>query len=476
MKNRLSIISMVMALLAFFLVTSSHQASADEKKYIIATDTTYAPFEYEDNGEYVGIDMDLIRAIAEDQGFEIEIRPLGFNAAVQALEAKQVDGVIAGMSITDERKQSFDFSDPYYSAGTTFAVKKDSGIKSYDDLNGKTVAVKTGTTGADFVNSIKDEYNLKITTFEDSANMYEDVLAGNSDAAFEDTPVMAYAIKSQGLELEIPTDTEEAKSDLGFAVSKGENAELLQMFNDGLANLQASGEFEEILNKYIGEDATVEKADNSFFGLIKANWQQLLNGLGRTLLITLVSIIFSLIIGMLIGLMSISRNTILNGIAVVYTGIFRGLPMIVLAFFVYFGIPSMFGIKLGSTAAGIISLSLNAGAFMGEIFRGGVNAVPVGQMEAARSLGLPYRPAMSKIILPQAIRIMVPSFINQFVTTLKDTSILSVIGLVELTQTGKIIIARTYASGNMWMIIGIMYIIVITILTFISNRLERRLK
>lgn len=152
--------------------------------------------------------------------------------------------------------------------------------------------------------------------------------------------------------------------------------------------------------------------------------------------------------------------------------IMRGLPLIVLAFFIYFGIPQMTGWRLSATFAGIITLSLNAAAYIAEIVRGGINAIDLGQMEASRSLGLPYRKSMQRVVLPQAIRVMVPSLINQFVITLKDTSILSVIGLVELTQSGKVIIARTYQSGNMWLIIGIMYLVVITVLTKLSKHLE----
>ncbi len=153
----------------------------------------------------------------------------------------------------------------------------------------------------------------------------------------------------------------------------------------------------------------------------------------------------------------------------------RGIPLIVLAFFVYFSIPQFLNIQLSAYIAGVITLSLNTTAYIAELVRGGIQAVAGGQLEAARSLGLPYPTSMRKIVLPQAIKIMIPSFINQFVITLKDTSILSVIGIVELTQTGKIIIARTYSSGNMWLIIGIMYIILITILTKLSNVLERKM-
>ena len=123
----------------------------------------------------------------------------------------------------------------------------------------------------------------------------------------------------------------------------------------------------------------------------------------------------------------------------------------------------------------MITLSLNTTAYIAELVRGGIQAVDNGQLEASRSLGLTYNTSMRKVVLPQAVKIMIPSFINQFVITLKDTSILSVIGIVELTQTGKIIIARTYSSGDMWLIVGLMYIIIITILTKFSNYLERRL-
>lgn len=220
-------------------------------KYIIATDTTFAPFEFEDkSGKFVGIDMEILEAIAKDQGFEYELQILGFNAAVQALEAKQCDGVIAGMSITDERKLKFDFSTAYFDSGVVMGIAANNNdIKSYDDLKGKKVAIKTGTEGATFAESIKDKYGFTTTYFEDSANLYEEVKAGNSAACFEDYPVLGYAI-TQGVGLKIVTEKEQGSS-YGFAVSKGENAALLKMFNDGLEHIKASGKYQEILDKYI---------------------------------------------------------------------------------------------------------------------------------------------------------------------------------------------------------------------------------
>ncbi|MCM3129521.1 amino acid ABC transporter substrate-binding protein/permease [Paenibacillus provencensis] len=442
------------------------------KTYVIGTDITFAPFEFQDvNGEFVGIDIDLLDAIAKDQNFQYEIKPLGFNAAVQALESNQVDGVIAGMSITDERKQKFDFSDSYFESGVVMGVGANNDtIQSYEDLRGQKVAVKTGTEGYSFAESISEQYGFSIVPFDDSSQMYDDVKTGNSVATFEDYPVLAYGV-TQNNGLKIVTDKEEGGS-YGFAVSKGQNQELLQKFNAGLTNLKASGEYDQILAKYLGEGEGVPAPTLSRGELILQSIPPLLKGLGQTLIYTIISLFIAFILGLIFGLMKVGQNKALRFIATVFVDLFRGIPLIVLAFFIYFGIPQAFGFTMPLYLAAILTLSLNAGAYVTEIIRGGIQSIDQGQMEAARSLGLPYRTSMMKIVIPQAIRVMIPSFINQLVITLKDTSILSAIGLVELTQSGKIIIARTFASFDIWLIVAIMYLVVITILTKIASSLE----
>ena len=472
-KKRLKLfIAFLVALVCFTQVSTPVQA--EEKTYIIGTDTTYAPFEFEnEEGEFVGIDMDLLEAIAEDQDFDYELRALGFNAAVQALEGDQVDGVIAGMSITEERKESFDFSDPYYSSGSQFAVLGDSEIDSLEELEGESVAVKTGTTGYDVAEELADEYGFTLSTFEDSVNMYEDLQAGNSKAVVEDYPVMLYASETGRIDLKFIGEQEEV-ADNGFAVNKDQNPELLQMFNDGLANIRASGEYDDIIARYLGEDALAEESEQqNIVSQFINNRTPLLNGLWRTIWLSFLSFFIALAAGIVLGLMRTSDFFLFKGIAQIYIDIMRGAPLIVLAFFIYFGFPQMTGLKFSANVAGMITLSLNAAAYIAEIVRGGIQAVDPGQIEAGKSLGLTNAITMRRIILPQATRIAMPSLINQFVITLKDTSILSVIGIVELTQTGKIIIARTYQSGNIWLIVGLMYVILITILTRISNQLER---
>ncbi len=230
------------------------EATPEETTYIIATDTTFAPFEFQNEaGDYVGIDIDILAAVAEDQGFEYELRPLGFSAAVAALESNQADAVIAGMSITEERQQKYDFSEAYYDSGVVMAISADdTAIKSYTELTGKTVAVKTGTEGATFAESIKDQYGFELVYFDESPLMYEDVKTGNSAACFEDYPVMGYGI-AQGNGLKMVTDMEKGSS-YGFAVLKGENTELLDMFNAGLKNIIESGKYQEILDSYISAE------------------------------------------------------------------------------------------------------------------------------------------------------------------------------------------------------------------------------
>lgn len=230
--------------------TEKTETTGETKKYIIATDTVFPPFEFTDaSGKFVGIDVDVLNAIAEDQGFEVEIQSLGFDAALLAVQSGQADGVIAGMSITDARKETFDFSDPYFDADVTMAVAKGSDIKSYEDLKGKTVAVKTATNGADYAKSIADQYGFTVVEFKDSPTMYQDVIAGNTVACFEDYPVMAYNIQ-QGAEMEIPEGMTAAGSQYGFAVAKGSNPELLEKFNAGLKDIMDNGKFQEIVDSY----------------------------------------------------------------------------------------------------------------------------------------------------------------------------------------------------------------------------------
>ena len=483
MKKFIAMLSAVFGLFMLGVFSQPQIQAASEKTYTIDTDVTFPPFVYANTeNKYVGIDLDLLRAIAKEEGFKVKIRPVGFNAAVQSVSAGQADGMIAGMSITEERKQKFDFSDPYYSAGIVMAVKDGSGIKSLSELKGKKVAVKTGTAGADYANSIKDKYGFEIVTFDDSDGVYNDVINGNSAACFEDSAVMYYAIKN-GLDLKVVTKPANT-TETGFAVKKGQNQELLKMFNEGLAKLKANGEYDKIIKKYTEGKATsktkvksqTETAeDRTVLGILKENKDAFISGIIETLKLTVVGIFCATIFGIFVGLLGVVPNKFCRGLSTTIIYIFRGLPLIVLALFIYNGVPSLIGSKVPAFLAGVITLMLNEGAYTAAFVEGGIESVDKGQMEAARSLGMPFGKSMRRVILPQGIKIMVPSFINQFIITLKDTSILSVIGLLELTQTGKIIIARNLEGFRVWAIVAVIYLVIITVLTLLSKWIERRI-
>lgn len=214
--------------------------------------------------------------------------------------------------------------------------------------------------------------------------------------------------------------------------------------------------------------------------IIDTYGSMLLAALGQTCLLAFLSLIFACILGLVFGLMNVSRSKVLRIIGGIYVDAIRGVPLIVLAYFIYFGVPyavkalGFTDFRLTALYAGTITLALNCGAYMAEILRAGIQSVDRGQMEAARSLGMSYGHSMRKVVLPQAIRTMIPSIINQFIITLKDTSILSVIGFPELVNTGKTVVANTMNAFGTWAVVGIMYMIVIISLSKIARQIERR--
>ena len=219
----------------------------------------------------------------------------------------------------------------------------------------------------------------------------------------------------------------------------------------------------------------------NLFGVFSEVYPTLVEGVGMTVKITVLSLIIALVLGIFICLMNISKNKLLSGIAKFYIWLIRGTPMLVQAFYFYFAIPQLIQAVTGSQfritvfTASLITLSLNAGAYISEIFRGSIESVNKGQMEAARSLGLSYAKSMQKIIRPQAVRICLPSLVNQFIITLKDSTILYAIGLSEIMYHAKIYVGRTMESFATYTWVAIFFLFIVTILSFISRAVERRM-
>ncbi|MEH7484022.1 amino acid ABC transporter substrate-binding protein, PAAT family [Bacillus sp. OV166] len=255
--KKLGLLSLLL-ILSIFIAACGSKDTADEKEkggkvYKVGVDTTYPPFEFKEGNDYKGIDIELINAIAKNQDFKIELSPMDFGGIIPAMQANQLDVAIAGMSITDERKKVVDFSTPYFDAGLTVVVKKDNtSIKSVENLKGKKVAVKKGTTGAKYAQDNAAKLGITVVQFNDSPAMFQEVSNGNADALIEDYPVISYAIAQKDLGLKIVGERLNGDQ-YGIAVLKGQNADLLKKINNGLAELKKDGTYDKIIKTYLGE-------------------------------------------------------------------------------------------------------------------------------------------------------------------------------------------------------------------------------
>lgn len=200
----------------------------------------------------------------------------------------------------------------------------------------------------------------------------------------------------------------------------------------------------------------------------------LMEGLQVTLYIFGIAIVIGFIIGLVVALLRLAPLKILNWIAKIFVDAIRGTPFIVQLFFIYFGLNSLAFISLDNTTAGIVTVAINAGAYFSEIIRAGIQSIDKGQTEAARSLGLNSTQTMRYIILPQAFRRMLPTITNQAIISLKDTSLLSVIGVADLTQEGRIQASATFDAFNVYLILGIIYFVVIYLLSALASFVERK--
>lgn len=206
--------------------------------------------------------------------------------------------------------------------------------------------------------------------------------------------------------------------------------------------------------------------------VISEHWNVLLDGLIVTLQISICALLVSIPIGIILGLCRISRNRVISFIAVCYVEIVRGVPLLVLLFWIYFVLGKF--LKMGPFLSGVVGLGLFSAAFIAEIVRAGIQAVPRGQMEAARSSGMTYFQAMRFIILPQAFRKVVPPMASQFITLIKDSSLVSVISVVDLTLIAKNVVATSFRALEVWTFVALMYFVVTFLLSQLINLIERR--
>ncbi|MEN0537441.1 ABC transporter permease subunit [Staphylococcus aureus] len=431
----------------------------------------YAPMEFEHtvNGktEYAGVDIDLAKKIAKDNNLKLKIVNMSFDSLLGALKIGKIDIIISGMTSTPERKKQVDFSDSYMMTKNIMLVKKDkvSEYKDIKDFNNKKVGAQKGTEQEKIAQT--EIENASITSLSRLPDVILALKSGKVEGAVVEKPVAeAYLKQNPKLGISNVKFNEEEK-DTVIAVPK-DSPKLLSQINKTIKEVKDKG----LIDKYMTNAANAMNDDSGF---ISKYGSFFLKGIKITILISLIGVALGSILGAFVALMKLSKIKIISWIASIYIEILRGTPMLVQVFIVFFGITAALGLDISALVCGTIALVINSSAYIAEIIRAGINAVDKGQMEAARSLGLNYRQTMKSVIMPQAIKNILPALGNEFVTLIKESSIVSTIGVGEIMFNAQVVQGISFDPFTPLLVAAALYFVLTFVLTRIMNMIEGRL-
>lgn len=480
---------LLLSLSGLLVVLCGIGLAADPKTLTVAIEPVYAPFEFKAaDGSLQGFDVDMMRAIGEAAGFEVEFQSIAFDGMIPALQVGNVDAAVAAMTITPKRAEAVSFSRPYFKAGLAIATPKGTPpITNLEGLEGKSVAVQIGTTGADAIKRIP---NVNVRTFNAAVLALQELNNGNVDAVLSDAPVMLYAIKTGNLK-DVEINSELLSEEL-YGIPTPPNSPNLQLINEGLTTILGNGTYETLYRKWFnaqppelpsvapGISQQSQQAALGSVSVILNALPSLLKGAVVTLQLTILSGILGLIGGSLLGIARLSSTKPLRWAARAYIDFFRGTPLLVQIFMVYFGIPALvqtLGIEFSFDRfiAAVVALTLNCAAYVAEIVRGGIQSIELGQTEAAQSMGMSGAQTMRFVIFPQAFRRMLPPLGNQFISLLKDTSLVAIIGFEELFREGQLIVAESYRPFELYAIVALIYLVLTLLSSQAFGYLEKRL-
>ncbi|HCW7434095.1 TPA: ABC transporter permease subunit [Staphylococcus aureus] len=431
----------------------------------------YAPMEFEHtvNGktEYAGVDIDLAKKIAKDNNLKLKIVNMSFDSLLGALKTGKIDIIISGMTSTPERKKQVDFSDSYMMTKNIMLVKKDkvNEYKDIKDFNNKKVGAQKGTEQEKIAQT--EIENASITSLSRLPDVILALKSGKVEGAVVEKPVAeAYLKQNPKLGISNVKFNEEEK-DTVIAVPK-DSPKLLSQINKTIKEVKDKG----LIDKYMTNAANAMNDDSGF---ISKYGSFFLKGIKITILISLIGVALGSILGAFVALMKLSKIKIISWIASIYIEILRGTPMLVQVFIVFFGITAALGLDISALVCGTIALVINSSAYIAEIIRAGMNAVDKGQMEAARSLGLNYRQTMKSVIMPQAIKNILPALGNEFVTLIKESSIVSTIGVGEIMFNAQVVQGISFDPFTPLIVAAALYFVLTFVLTRIMNMIEGRL-
>lgn len=427
----------------------------------------YAPMEFEHtvNGktEYAGVDIDLAKKIAKDNNLKLKIVNMSFDSLLGALKTGKIDIIISGMTSTPERKKQVDFSDSYMMTKNIMLVKKDkvNEYKDIKDFNNKKVGAQKGTEQEKIAQT--EIENASITSLSRLPDVILALKSGKVEGAVVEKPVAeAYLKQNPKLGISNVKFNEEEK-DTVIAVPK-DSPKLLSQINKTIKEVKDKGLIDNAANAMNDDSGFISKY-GSFF----------LKGIKITILISLIGVALGSILGAFVALMKLSKIKIISWIASIYIEILRGTPMLVQVFIVFFGITAALGLDISALVCGTIALVINSSAYIAEIIRAGITAVDKGQMEAARSLGLNYRQTMKSVIMPQAIKNILPALGNEFVTLIKESSIVSTIGVGEIMFNAQVVQGISFDPFTPLLVAAALYFVLTFVLTRIMNMIEGRL-
>ncbi|HCX0290737.1 TPA: ABC transporter permease subunit [Staphylococcus aureus] len=431
----------------------------------------YAPMEFEHtvNGktEYAGVDIDLAKKIAKDNNLKLKIVNMSFDSLLGALKTGKIDIIISGMTSTPERKKQVDFSDSYMMTKNIMLVKKDkvNEYKDIKDFNNKKVGEQKGTEQEKIAQT--EIENASITSLSRLPDVILALKSGKVEGAVVEKPVAeAYLKQNPKLGISNVKFNEEEK-DTVIAVPK-DSPKLLSQINKTIKEVKDKG----LIDKYMTNAANAMNDDSGF---ISKYGSFFLKGIKITILISLIGVALGSILGAFVALMKLSKIKIISWIASIYIEILRGTPMLVQVFIVFFGITAALGLDISALVCGTIALVINSSAYIAEIIRAGITAVDKGQMEAARSLGLNYRQTMKSVIMPQAIKNILPALGNEFVTLIKESSIVSTIGVGEIMFNAQVVQGISFDPFTPLLVAAALYFVLTFVLTRIMNMIEGRL-
>lgn len=500
MKNfTRKLISVLMILMMMFVFIDT-ESSAEKDTFVIGMEANYAPFNWsqstDENGAYPienskgeyanGYDLQIAKKIADSLGKKLVVVKMEWDGLAPAVMSGKVDAIIAGMSPTEERKEQIDFSDTYYSSDLVIVTKKDGKYikaKSLNDLKDFKITGQLNTFHYTVIDQIKD--CDKLPAMESFPSMLSAVLAEKIDGYVSEKPQALSAEASNAelsyIEFEKGSGFETSAEDTSIAIGVKKNSDLTEKINEALKKISPE-ERDKLMQEMVR--LNVEKDQpQGFLSKVKSIFNEygslFLKGALMTLFIASVSTIVGFLIGILVAVirnMKLDKDKnkftyylhkVINFILACYVEIFRGTPMMVQSMLIYFGAKLYLGIDMAPISAALFIVSVNTGAYLSEVVRGGINSVDVGQMEACKALGMTHGQSMINVILPQAIKNILPSIGNEFVINIKDTSVLNVISVTELFFVSKSIAGSTYNIFETYAVTCVIYFV----LTFSLTRL-----